>query len=91
MSSQNQIAITGLQSKITWLRDIGSNLTSKAAVSLLAYEKKTILFNQYEAWENKDISWNFRELSSVTLWNRHSTSEFFENVSCLETLYFAVK
>lgn len=58
MSSQNQIAIIGLQSKITWLRDIGSNLTSKAAVSLLAYEKKTILFNQYEAWENKDnICW----------------------------------
>lgn len=49
MSSQNQNAITGLQSKITWLRDIGSNLTSKAAVSLLAYEKETILFNQYEA------------------------------------------
>lgn len=49
MSSQNQIAVTGLQREITWLRDIGSNLTSKAAVSLLAYEKETILFNQYEA------------------------------------------
>lgn len=68
MSSQNQIAITGLQSKITWLRDIGSNLTSKAAVSKIYYEKKTILSTNMKHEKIRIIFLeNFRELSSVTL------------------------